>query len=109
MNNFSKTINGNSLGWFIGRHEEGVIENELEFLLNGDGLIMLFDSKEDAVLFLRRIGSTDDDIKDSRFFVHTVCSNCGEQQNVHELELSEDNLGIHTTCDNCLSSFDVTF
>lgn len=47
----------------IGRPIEGVTLNGNEYVLDGDGKLMTFDSEEDALDFLKACGFTDNDIK----------------------------------------------
>lgn len=49
--------------FMIGRPINGVTINGLEYLLNEDNSDMLFDSKEDAILFLVANDYTDDQIE----------------------------------------------
>jgi hypothetical protein len=47
----------------VGRHIEGISLNPLEYVLDGpDGEIKWFDSKEQAIEFLKEAGASDDDI-----------------------------------------------
>lgn len=47
----------------IGRPIEGVTLNGNEYVLDGDGKLMTFDSEADALDFLKACGFTDNDIK----------------------------------------------
>lgn len=50
--------------FIIGRPINGVTINGLEYLLNEDNSDMLFDSKEDAILFLVANDYTDEQLED---------------------------------------------
>lgn len=48
----------------IGRPIEGIALNGNEYVLDGDGELMTFDSEEDALDFLKACGFTDNDIEE---------------------------------------------
>jgi|GEM_PF-6054508 len=56
----------------IGRPIEGVTLNGNEYVLDGDGKLMTFDSEEDALDFLKACGFTDKDIKGQGVVIEEV-------------------------------------
>lgn len=56
----------------IGRPIEGVTLNGNEYVLDGDGKLMTFDSEEDALDFLKACGFTDNDIKGQGVVIEEV-------------------------------------
>ena len=56
----------------IGRPIEGVTLNGNEYVLDGDGKLMAFDSEEDALDFLKACGFTDNDIKGQGVVIEEV-------------------------------------
>lgn len=56
----------------IGRPIEGVTLNGNEYVLDGDGKMMTFDSEEDALDFLKACGFTDNDIKEQGVVIEEV-------------------------------------
>jgi len=46
----------------VGRHINGITLNDLEYLLDDDGEVRVFENDEAAKTFLKEIGFTDDDI-----------------------------------------------
>ena len=55
----------------IGRHQEGISLNPLEFILNDDGTAMEFKSPKHATQFLRGMDCDLDDINGSIVFFDT--------------------------------------
>lgn len=51
----------------IRRHINGICPNAIEYVLDDDGKIMEFESKEDAIDFLKEHGGSDDEIYDCVF------------------------------------------
>lgn len=56
----------------IGRPIEGVTLNGNEYVLDGDGELVTFDSEEDALEFLKACGLTDDDIEGQGIVIEEV-------------------------------------
>lgn len=56
----------------IGRPIEGVTLNGNEYVLDGDGKLMTFDSEADALDFLKACGFTDNDIKGQDVVIEEV-------------------------------------
>lgn len=56
----------------IGRPIEGVTLNGNEYVLDGDGELMTFDSEEDALDFLQACGFTDNDIEEQGIVIEEV-------------------------------------
>lgn len=56
----------------IGRPIEGVTLNGNEYVIDGDGKLMTFDSEEDALDFLKACGFTDNDIKGQGVVIEEV-------------------------------------
>lgn len=56
----------------IGRPIEGVTLNGNEYVLDGDGKLMTFDSEADALDFLKVCGFTDNDIKGQGVVIEEV-------------------------------------
>lgn len=56
----------------IGRPIEGVTLNGNEYVLDGDGKLMTFDSEEDALDFLKACGFTGNDIKGQGVVIEEV-------------------------------------
>ena len=56
----------------IGRPIEGVTLNGNEYVLDGDGKLMTFDSEEDTLDFLKACGFTDNDIKGQGVVIEEV-------------------------------------
>ena len=56
----------------IGRPIEGVTLNGNEYVLDGDGKLMTFDSEADALDFLKACGFTDNDIKGQGVVIEEV-------------------------------------
>lgn len=56
----------------IGRPIEGVTLNGNEYVLDGDGKLMTFDSEADALDFLKAYGFTDNDIKGQGVVIEEV-------------------------------------
>lgn len=56
----------------IGRPIEGVTLNGNEYVLDGDGKLMTFDSEENALDFLKACGFTDNDIKGQGVVIEEV-------------------------------------
>lgn len=56
----------------IGRPIDGVTLNGNEYVLDGDGKLMTFDSEEDALGFLKTCGFTDNDIKGQGVVIEEV-------------------------------------
>lgn len=56
----------------IGRPIEGVTLNGNEYVLDGDGELMTFDSEEDALDFLKACGFTDNDINGQGVVIEEV-------------------------------------
>ena len=75
----------NEIGWMIGRPINGITINPLEWILDENDKPMLFDTKDDAINYLKASGVTDDEIEDLRFYVQINCPGCGET-----LELPEN-------------------
>lgn len=46
----------------VGRHIDGITLNPLEYLLDDEGDLMTFDSEEQAKLYLKSQGFSDDEI-----------------------------------------------
>ena len=49
-------------GIVVGRHINGITINQLEYLLNDEGDLMVFASEEKAKEYLLRNGFSDDDV-----------------------------------------------
>ena len=58
--------------YVIGRPIEGITLNGNEYVLDDDGELMTFDSKEDALGFLKACGLTDDDIEEQGIAIEEV-------------------------------------
>lgn len=58
--------------YVIGRPIEGVTLNGNEYVLDGDGELMTFDSEEDALDFLKACGLTDNDIEGQGIAIEEV-------------------------------------
>jgi hypothetical protein len=56
----------------IGRPIEGVTLNGNEYVLDGDGKLMTFDSVEDALDFLKACGFADSDIEGQGIVIEEV-------------------------------------
>ena len=56
----------------IGRPIEGITLNGNEYVLDGDGELMTFDSEEDALDFLKACGLADDDIEEQGIVIEEV-------------------------------------
>lgn len=56
----------------IGRPIEGVTLNGNEYVLDGDGKLMTFDSEADALDFLKACDFTDNDIKGQGVVIEEV-------------------------------------
>lgn len=58
--------------YVIGRPIEGITLNGNEYVLDGDGELMTFDSEEDALDFLKACGFTDNDIEEQCIVIEEV-------------------------------------
>jgi len=58
--------------YVIGRPTEGITLNGNEYVLDGDGELMTFDSEEDALDFLKACGFTDNDIEGQGIVIEEV-------------------------------------
>lgn len=56
----------------IGRPIEGVTINGNEYVLDGDGELMTFDSTDDALGFLKANGFTENDIEEQGIVIEEV-------------------------------------
>lgn len=81
----------------IGRHVNGITINPLEYILDEDGDVMEFNTKEEAVEFLRDNGITDEEIHYLVFKEVQKCDRCGELVDVEELAW----YGNMCICDDC--------
>ena len=52
----------------VARHEEGITLNDYEYLLNEDGTVKEFNSKNEAIDFLRENGASNEEIYHYKFF-----------------------------------------
>ncbi len=52
----------------VARHEGGITLNDYVYLLNDDGTIKEFNSKDEAIEYLEANGIDEDDIEDIKFF-----------------------------------------
>lgn len=58
-------------GFVAVRHINNIALNDFEYLLDADGELMIFESREKAQEFLKANGYTDDEISESiRFFTY---------------------------------------
>ena len=58
-------------GFVVARHINNITLNDFEYLLDADGELMIFESREEAQEFLKSTGYTDDEIAESiRFFTY---------------------------------------
>lgn len=60
----------------VGRNAEGICLNDLEYLLDEDGEIMKFKSKEHAIRYLKDHGADDEDIYWMRFIYTNESREC---------------------------------
>lgn len=60
----------------VGRSEEGVALNDLEYLLDENGDVMKFKTKEHAVRFLKEHGADDEEIYFMRFIYTNESREC---------------------------------
>lgn len=59
-------------GFVVAKHINNIALNDFEYLLDKDGEIMVFESREEAQEFLKSTGYTDEEIAESiRFFTYT--------------------------------------
>ena len=72
----------------VGRHIEGISLNDLEYLLDDNGEIMKFPTKEHAIRYLRAHGLSDEEIS-LHSFIYTNeskqcnCSLCEKRDDCH--------------------------
>lgn len=52
----------------VARHEGGITLNDYVYLLNDDGTVKEFNSKDEAIEYLEANGIDEDDIEDIKFF-----------------------------------------
>lgn len=83
-----------------GRPINGITINGLEWLLTDDGEVMIFDSEEQAVQFLKDHGVTDDALEEV-VFVHSIgtCFRCGSPLFPSQIE------GYTSQCFSCDEDF----
>lgn len=93
----------------IGRYINGIALNGVEYLINDNGDLVHFESKEKAKDFLRDNGiESEDDLEDCFVYkIHTFCLNCGHEYFLNLSEIFEDELGKGYSCKKCGASFDV--
>ena len=70
----------------VGRHINGITLNDLEYLLNENGDIMKFKSKEHAVRYLKEHGADDEEI----YFMSFIYANESRECKCHLCEKRDD-------------------
>ena len=70
----------------VGRSAEGISLNDLEYLLDENGDIMKFKSKEHAIRFLKEHGADDEEI----YFMRFIYTNESRECNCHMCEKHDD-------------------
>ena len=70
----------------VGRHIEGITINDYEYLLDENGEIMRFKSKEHAVRYLKEHGADDEEI----YFMSFIYTNESRECKCHLCEKRDD-------------------
>ena len=70
----------------VGRNAEGISLNDLEYLLDENGDIMKFKSKEHAIRFLKEHGADDEEI----YFMSFIYTNESRECKCHICEKRDD-------------------
>lgn len=70
----------------VGRSAEGISLNDLEYLLDENGEIMKFKSKEHAIRFLKEHGADDEEI----YFMRFIYTNESRECKCHMCEKRDD-------------------
>ena len=70
----------------VGRHINGITLNDLEYLLDENGDIMKFKSKEHAISYLKKQGVSDDEI----YYMSFIYTNESRECNCHLCEKRDD-------------------